>query len=93
MSITTSTITTYAASCILNLVCRKTTNTVPNSIPPTHAADVEFGRIQARDLLQHLLTGPISNAPVDIVRVGSIGACKQAGCLQLTAVIQRSTRN
>jgi len=30
---------------------------------------VEFGRIQARDLLQHLLTGPISNAPVDIVRV------------------------
>jgi trehalose 6-phosphate synthase/phosphatase len=31
-------------------------------------ADVEFGRIQARDLLQHLLTGPISNAPVDIVR-------------------------
>jgi trehalose 6-phosphate synthase/phosphatase len=33
-------------------------------------ADVEFGRIQARDLLQHLLTGPISNAPVDIVRGG-----------------------
>ena len=31
-------------------------------------ADVQFGRIQARDLLQHLLTGPISNAPVDIVR-------------------------
>lgn len=37
--------------------------------PPTHPSDVEFGRIQARDLLQHLLTGPISNAPVDIVRV------------------------
>lgn len=35
---------------------------------PATAADVEFGRIQARDLLQHLLTGPISNAPVDIVR-------------------------
>lgn len=31
-------------------------------------ADVEFGRIQARDVLQHLLTGPISNAPVDIIR-------------------------
>lgn len=31
-------------------------------------ADLEFGRIQARDLLQHLLTGPISNAPVDIIR-------------------------
>lgn len=31
-------------------------------------ADVEFGRVQARDLLQHLWTGPISNAPVDIVQ-------------------------
>lgn len=30
--------------------------------------DVEFGRLQARDLLQHLWTGPISNAPVDIVQ-------------------------
>eukprot|EP00983_Pelagomonas_calceolata_P034842 1091137-Pelagomonas_calceolata.AAC.3 len=32
------------------------------------AADVEFGRIQARDLLQHLWTGPISNAPVEIIQ-------------------------
>ncbi|KDD73644.1 glycosyltransferase, partial [Helicosporidium sp. ATCC 50920] len=31
-------------------------------------ADPEFGRLQARDLLQHLLAGPISNAYVDIVR-------------------------
>ena len=31
-------------------------------------ADVEFGRLQARDLLQHLWTGPISNSPVDIVQ-------------------------
>ena len=31
-------------------------------------ADVEFGRLQARDLLQHLWTGPISNAPVDIIQ-------------------------
>lgn len=31
-------------------------------------ADVEFGKAQARDLLQHLWTGPISNAPVDIVQ-------------------------
>ena len=29
---------------------------------------MEFGRLQARDLLQHLWTGPISNAPVDIVQ-------------------------
>ncbi|XP_054800270.1 alpha,alpha-trehalose-phosphate synthase [UDP-forming] 1-like [Prosopis cineraria] len=33
-------------------------------------ADVEFGRIQARDLLQHLWTGPISNASVDVVQGG-----------------------
>ncbi|KFM22881.1 Alpha,alpha-trehalose-phosphate synthase [UDP-forming] 1 [Auxenochlorella protothecoides] len=33
------------------------------------AADVEFGRLQARDLLQHLISGPISSAPVDVVRV------------------------
>jgi len=31
-------------------------------------ADAEFGRLQARDLLQHLWTGPISNARVDIVQ-------------------------
>ncbi|TKY60093.1 Alpha,alpha-trehalose-phosphate synthase of UDP-forming 1 [Spatholobus suberectus] len=33
-------------------------------------ADVEFGRIQARDLLQHLWTGPISNASLDVVQGG-----------------------
>jgi len=30
--------------------------------------DIEFGRLQARDLLQHLWTGPISNASVDVVQ-------------------------
>ncbi|KAF7803248.1 alpha,alpha-trehalose-phosphate synthase [UDP-forming] 1-like [Senna tora] len=33
-------------------------------------ADVEFGRIQARDLLQHLWTGPISNALLEVVQGG-----------------------
>ncbi|KAG4999978.1 hypothetical protein JHK87_021050 [Glycine soja] len=33
-------------------------------------ADVEFGRIQARDLLQHLWAGPISNASLDVVQGG-----------------------
>ncbi|XP_017414416.2 alpha,alpha-trehalose-phosphate synthase [UDP-forming] 1-like [Vigna angularis] len=33
-------------------------------------ADVEFGKIQARDLLQHLWTGPISNASLDVVQGG-----------------------
>jgi len=31
-------------------------------------ADPEFGKIQARDLLQHLVTGPISSAPVDVIQ-------------------------
>ncbi|KAL1203079.1 putative alpha,alpha-trehalose-phosphate synthase [UDP-forming] 4 [Cardamine amara subsp. amara] len=34
------------------------------------SADVEFGRAQARDMLQHLWAGPISNATVDVVRGG-----------------------
>ena len=45
-------------------------------------ADVEFGRLQARDMLQHLWTGPISNASVDVVQgsrsveVRSVGVTK-----------------
>lgn len=38
---------------------------------PSHiimVLDVEFGRIQARDMLQHLWTGPISNASVEVVQ-------------------------
>ena len=31
-------------------------------------ADPDFGRQQARDLLQHLWTGPISNAAVDVIQ-------------------------
>lgn len=31
-------------------------------------ADMEFGRVQARNMLQHLWTGPISNAAVDVVQ-------------------------
>ena len=31
-------------------------------------ADPEFGRLQARDMLQHLWTGPISNAAVDVLQ-------------------------
>ena len=31
-------------------------------------ADTEFGRVQARNMLQHLWTGPISNAAVDVVQ-------------------------
>ncbi|XP_019425776.1 PREDICTED: alpha,alpha-trehalose-phosphate synthase [UDP-forming] 1-like isoform X1 [Lupinus angustifolius] len=48
-------------------------------------ADVEFGRLQARDMLQHLWTGPISNAPVEVVQgsrsveVRAAGVTKGAG--------------
>lgn len=31
-------------------------------------SDVEFGKLQSKDLLQHLWTGPISNASVDVVQ-------------------------
>ena len=31
-------------------------------------SDYEFGRTQAQDMLQHLLTGSISNSAVDVVR-------------------------
>lgn len=31
-------------------------------------ADYEFGKSQAQDMLQHLLTGSISNSSVDVVR-------------------------
>ncbi|CAA3029350.1 alpha,alpha-trehalose-phosphate synthase [UDP-forming] 1 [Olea europaea subsp. europaea] len=30
--------------------------------------DIEFGRLQARDMLQHLWTGPIGNSSVDVVQ-------------------------
>ena len=32
--------------------------------------DIEFGRLQAKDMLQHLWTGPISNASVEVVQGG-----------------------
>lgn len=48
--------------------------------------DVEFGRLQARDMLQHLSTGPISNASVDVIKgsrsveVRASGVTKVAVC-------------
>eukprot|EP01026_Neomeris_dumetosa_P011074 TRINITY_DN14040_c1_g2_i5.p2 TRINITY_DN14040_c1_g2~~TRINITY_DN14040_c1_g2_i5.p2 ORF type:complete len:347 (-),score=36.74 TRINITY_DN14040_c1_g2_i5:469-1509(-) len=42
-------------------------------------ADYEFGRVQARDLLQHLWTGPISNASVDIVQGGKSVEARPVG--------------
>ncbi|XP_024984056.1 alpha,alpha-trehalose-phosphate synthase [UDP-forming] 1-like [Cynara cardunculus var. scolymus] len=48
-------------------------------------ADVEFGKLQAKDMLQHLWTGPISNASVEVVQGGrsvevrAVGVTKGAG--------------
>ncbi|CAN6443579.1 unnamed protein product [Victoria cruziana] len=59
-------------------------------------ADVEFGRLQARDMLQHLWTGPISNAAVDVVQgsrsveVRSVGVSKGAAIDRILGEIVHS---
>ncbi|KAK9093505.1 hypothetical protein Syun_028416 [Stephania yunnanensis] len=58
--------------------------------------DIEFGRLQARDLLQHLWTGPISNAAVDVVQgsrsveVRSVGVTKGAAVDRILGEIVHS---
>ncbi|KAF5475263.1 hypothetical protein F2P56_007086 [Juglans regia] len=58
-------------------------------------SDVEFGRIQARDMLQHLWTGPISNASVDVVQgsrsveVRAVGVTKGAAIDRILGEIVR----
>lgn len=55
---------------------------LPSFFVCTVYVDVDFGRLQARDMLQHLWTGPISNAAVDVVQgsrsveVRSVGVTK-----------------
>ncbi|KAF3442343.1 hypothetical protein FNV43_RR16259 [Rhamnella rubrinervis] len=59
-------------------------------------ADVEFGRLQARDMLQHLCTGPISNASVDVVQgsrsveVRAVGVTKGAAIDRILGEIVHS---
>ena len=50
-------------------------------------ADVEFGRLQARDLLQHLWTGPISNAPVNIVQGSKSVEVRPVGISKVTPLL------
>ena len=47
--------------------------------------DVEFGRLQARDMLQHLWTGPISNASVVVVQGGRSVEVRAVGVTKVTA--------
>lgn len=55
---------------------------------------MEFGRLQARDMLQHLWTGPISNAAVDVVQgsrsveVRPVGVTKVCSILKLYKMVQ-----
>ncbi|XP_027354182.1 alpha,alpha-trehalose-phosphate synthase [UDP-forming] 1-like isoform X2 [Abrus precatorius] len=59
-------------------------------------ADVEFGRLQARDMLQHLWTGPISNASVEVVQgsrsveVRAVGVTKGAAIDRILGEIVHS---
>eukprot|EP01018_Ginkgo_biloba_P022262 Gb_01330 [translate_table: standard] len=59
-------------------------------------ADFEFGRVQARDMLQHLWTGPISNASVEVVQgsrsveVRSVGVSKGAAIDRILGEIVHS---
>jgi trehalose 6-phosphate synthase/phosphatase len=56
-------------------------------------ADPDFGRQQARDLLQHLWTGPISNAAVDVIQgaksveVRPIGVSKGAAIERIVSMM------
>ncbi|KAG2681576.1 hypothetical protein I3843_11G151900 [Carya illinoinensis] len=49
-------------------------------------ADVEFGRLQAKDMLQHLWTGPISNASVDVVQGGRSVEVRAVGVTKGAAI-------
>lgn len=49
-------------------------------------ADVEFGRVQAQDMLQHLWTGPISNAAVDVVQGGKSVEVRPVGVTKGAAI-------
>ncbi|XP_058751809.1 alpha,alpha-trehalose-phosphate synthase [UDP-forming] 1-like [Vicia villosa] len=59
-------------------------------------ADVEFGKLQARDMLQHLWSGPISNSSVEIVQgsrsveVRAVGVTKGAAIDRILGEIVHS---
>lgn len=49
-------------------------------------ADIEFGRLQAKDMLQHLWTGPISNASVEVVQGGRSVEVRAVGVTKGAAI-------
>jgi trehalose 6-phosphate synthase/phosphatase len=60
-------------------------------------ADIDFGRNQMRDMLQHLWTGPISNAQVEILRGAKsvearpLGVTKGGAVQRIMEVIAQAT--
>ena len=54
--------------------------------------DVEFGRLQAKDILQHLLTGPISNASVEVVQGGRSVEVRANGVTKVRPFLQMTQR-
>ena len=49
-------------------------------------ADPEFGHLQARDLLQHMVTGPISNASVEVLQGAKSVEVRPVGVSKGTAI-------
>ena len=49
-------------------------------------ADIEFGKLQSKDLLQHLWTGPISNASVEVVQGSRSVEVRAVGVTKVTTL-------
>ncbi|KAL6196653.1 hypothetical protein ACLB2K_032267 [Fragaria x ananassa] len=70
--------------------------TMPEHLNMEWVENVDFGRLQARDMLQHLWTGPISNASVDVVQgsrsveVRAVGVTKGAAIDRILGEIVHS---
>lgn len=62
-----------------------------NILASGHISDVEFGRLQARDMLQHLWTGPISNSSVDVVQGSRSVEVRAVGVTKVTNLIYCSS--
>lgn len=64
--------------CILHAV-------FPFTDPLTIIIDVEFGRLQAKDMLQHLSTGSISNASLEVFQGSRSIEVRAAGVTKVTS--------
>lgn len=53
-------------------------------------ADIEFGKLQSKDLLQHLWTGPISNASVEVVQGSRSVEVRAVGVTKVCSGVPRN---